>query len=976
MWPVNLPARRLLRLPDVTWVTWALFDSDWYRASYPSDTENLASEPPATVLRFYLDQGQRRGHSPNPWFHEAWHRRTYPQIADLVKKGRFESAFDAYCRGGCLDRSPHWLFDEQNYRRWYPDVTESTLRERGLANGYDHYLWRGHAEGRSGHLFLDPALVRGSFRQILHRVTTGGPEPRLSVHFDPVWYLVRYPAVAQAIAAGTWRSALEHYLSNDTPTQFDPNHGFSEVDYLALHADVQAMVDSGGTRNGYTHFLRYGLAQRRPPRNGFNLGWYAELDSVRTDIERGLVRDAFTHWLTIGLAHNLPTAPPAQRPTMDKQAGRLHHGRATILAAQSGRIPLRFEVTGTAALSVLMVLHNGFDLTLMTLGSLRSNFPGEIELVLIDSGSTDSTRTIERFVQGATVLHFESDIGSVMAHYAAMVCVTADAVLLLANGVELAPGAVAAGLRRLQTDPRTGLVGGMVVRPDGRLAEAGGIVWSDGTAEGYQAGGSPLTPEAQFARDVDYCSSVFLMGRRTLLTDLAEQEVAITSAAHRDADLGLKTAQAGYRVVYDPALMVFYTDDDAVLADPEAIERTRALFLNRHAATLRQRPSRDDSSPFAARFSATGQKHVLFIEDTVPLRSIGSGFVRSNDLVRAMAELDYRVTMFPIAGARFDLASIISDMPDTVEVMREYSQAELEAFLMERRGRYHAIWIARTHNLDAIRPILERCLEGIDPRPQIILDTEAITSVREAEFARLEQREFDLDAAVRYELRNSAFCDRIVSVSGIEASLLREHGLHDIAVIGHQQPLRPTLRPFARRAGMLFVGAIHRMDSPNYDSLCWFVDEVLPLVEAELGWKTRLTVAGYVRPEVDLHRFTDHQRVTLIGEVPDLEPLYDSHLLMVAPTRFAAGIPYKVHEAASYGLPVVATELLRSQLDWQSGTELLSADVGDAETFAHHVIELHRNESLWQNLRDSSLRRLRLENNWEDCKATVAELLG
>ena len=34
---------------------------------------------------------------------------------------------------------------------------------------------------------------------------------------------------------------------------------------------------------------------------------------------------------------------------------------------------------------------------------------------------------------------------------------------------------------------------------------------------------------------------------------------------------------------------------------------------------------------------------------------------------------------------------------------------------------------------------------------------------------------------------------------------------------------------------MLFVGAIHDVDSPNYDSLCWFVDEVLPLIENSLG---------------------------------------------------------------------------------------------------------------------------------------------
>ena len=64
---------------------------------------------------------------------------------------------------------------------------------------------------------------------------------------------------------------------------------------------------------------------------------------------------------------------------------------------------------------------------------------------------------------------------------------------------------------------------------------------------------------------------------------------------------------------------------------------------------------------------------------------------------------------------------------------------------------------------------------------------------------------------------------------------------------GLSQDLREvalTPRPWRDRAGLLFVGAFAAPDSPNYDSLCWFVDEVLPLVEQALGYETRLTIAG------------------------------------------------------------------------------------------------------------------------------------
>ena len=48
----------------------------------------------------------------------------------------------------------------------------------------------------------------------------------------------------------------------------------------------------------------------------------------------------------------------------------------------------------------------------------------------------------------------------------------------------------------------------------------------------------------------------------------------------------------------------------------------------------------------------------------------------------------------------------------TVEVMHDGCLAALEPFLVSRRGSFDTIWIARTHNLDRVKPILER--GGVD----------------------------------------------------------------------------------------------------------------------------------------------------------------------------------------------------------------------------------------------------------------------
>ena len=340
-----------------------------------------------------------------------------------------------------------------------------------------------------------------------------------------------------------------------------------------------------------------------------------------------------------------------------------------------------------------------------------------------------------------------------------------------------------------------------------------------------------------------------------------------------------------------------------------------------------------------------------------------------------MASLGHAVTVFPVNGCDHDLAHVYGDMPDTVEVMHSVSVDRLGGLLEARRLYYDTVWVARTHNLARVRPVLTRLLADGTLKARIVLDTEAVTPCREAMQAALGGQDYDVRPAMQAILADADICEHVVAVTTAEADVLRSHGFPRVSVIGHTIEPRATARPFRERSGMLFVGAIHKEDSPNLDSLIWFVDEVLPLIEAELKWETRLTIAGYLAPGVDLRRFEHHPRITLRGEVADLEPLYNAHRVFVAPTRYAAGAPYKVLEAASRGLPVVATEVLREELGWRSNREMLSAAAADAAAFASAVVALHREETLWLSVREAALQRLREDHGVRGFTEAVRSIL-
>jgi glycosyltransferase involved in cell wall biosynthesis len=279
----------------------------------------------------------------------------------------------------------------------------------------------------------------------------------------------------------------------------------------------------------------------------------------------------------------------------------------------------------------------------------------------------------------------------------------------------------------------------------------------------------------------------------------------------------------------------------------------------------------------------------------------------------------------------------------------------LKAFLSARRGYYDLIWISRAHNLRQLLEVMGSSTDDLG-HARIVLDTEAVFSVRDAGRAELDGLPFDMTRALRREFESTWRCDHIVATSAAEAAIVSGLGSSSVGVIGVRQDPRPGPRPFAGRRGLLHVGTLTSETSPNYDGLRWFVTAILPLLERLLGAENAtLTVVGHLSDEIDLSWLRDHPRVRLLGSAADLAPLFDAHRVLVAPTRFGAGIPVKVLDAAASGIPVAATALLAQQLDWTNRRELACAPHGEPDAFAHALAELYADEHLWNQVRKAAL---------------------
>ncbi len=988
-----LPAHQLLQATSAIKPAWAVFDRDWYLRRHADARVLCEGKPPDAALMYYLRVGGRLGHSPSAIFDEGWYMARNPDIAELVRAGNYQSGFDHFCQHGHRGVSPHWLFDDELYANLYEDMTLENLDAHQCFGRYDHYLKSGQRERRMGHFLFDGAYYReraiaagvaeaeidaqGPYVHFLNRLGSGEDELAPSIYFDPLWYVQYHPGARADISRGRYTSSIQHYLTSEIPEHLDPVPQFSEHFYRRRHPDIQAAIENGYYRSGYQQFVQHGAFELRAPRAEIDLVYYRDINArVRDDLNSGEVRDAFAHLRLIGLGDNLKFAPPDAKPTISEAATReqfLKKARASL--AVFARRKLDFSHAQPPVLSIVMVLFNRFELTMLSLASLRDNFAGAIELILVDNASTDATRRIASYVQSASIINLSANIGFLRACNLGLAEATAPAVLFLNNDVELAHGAVAAALSRLTSAADIGAIGGKIIRTNGLLQEAGSIIWNDGTTVGYMRDGQPLAAEANFVRDVDYCSAVFLLARTALVRELGCFDEAFAPAYFEDADLCVRMIEAGYRIVYDPDIVVHHLEFGSAAtteASMALMRRGRRIFKNKHQVFLQNQPA-PNSNLLKAR-SRNSRPSVLFFEDTIPLRRLGSGFVRSNDIVHAIATAGYDVHVFPVNGTAQDVMSLFAEMPEGAEILHDRDSTSMTEFLAERAAFYDIIWIARTHNFTRVMPLLRDA--GIDPaQTPIILDTEAVAAGRDAARAIIENDGFDFDAALREEFIGTEICRKILAVNGREAEMLRGLGLAQAAILGTARNACLTPADFAEREGLLFVAGIHQADSPNLDALRWYQEQIQPSLAAILGEAPMLHVVGYTAPEIDLAEFADNPRITLHGAVDDLTPFYDAARIFIAPTRFAAGTPYKLYETASFGLPCVATELLVAQLGWEQGSDILNAPVDDALAFAQQIARLYQSENLWNAIRQNTLKRIEVENTFEIFNSNIENLL-
>ena len=614
--------------------------------------------------------------------------------------------------------------------------------------------------------------------------------------------------------------------------------------------------------------------------------------------------------------------------------------------------PLAFKQSIRPKVSIIIPVYNNYLTTLSCLHSIARHTPSneiEFEVIIADDCSTDETATIEDRINGLTVVRGEQNQGFLLNCNNAMSHAKGDLVALLNNDTNVQAGWLNELIAPLDQDASIGITGPMFLYPDGRVQEAGGIIFSDASGWNYGRLDQPEKPEYTFARDVDYVSGACLVFRMELWHQVGGFDETFAPAYYEDTDFCFAARAQGERVRYVPAARVVHfegvshgNDENTGVKRYQVVNK--AKFGEKWQQVLKEQHYSGPEELFSARLHGRDRPILLFIDHHVPFYDKDAGSKVAQRYIELFLELGVHViflgdNFYPHQPYTADLQAL------GVEVL----------FGDHYKKNWYEWYRANASNIDAVylnRPHVSinylHKIRSVEQVPFIAYHGADLHYIR---VAREEKLGVDSGGGlsseewkkIEYELMRG--CDVSMWLSQGE---LREVAKVDPSIHCEYMPMYwfeevdlRVSRSVAQATNILFVGGFGH--PPNLDGLKWFLNDVYPIVMAAHP-DLKLTVIGSNCPaEVEA---LDSERIQIRGYVTEAELVaaYGQARVSIVPLRYGAGVKGKVIESMKYGVPVLTTHIGAEGLPGDVDAYLTVRD--DPVAYAEALIELLRDDAL------------------------------
>ena len=607
--------------------------------------------------------------------------------------------------------------------------------------------------------------------------------------------------------------------------------------------------------------------------------------------------------------------------------------------------------------SIIIPAFNAWEMNHQCIESIIKNTQGvAYEVLLADDCSIDETKNCTSVIKNLVHVRNEENLGFLNNCNKASKFTKGKYILFLNNDTQVNPNWLSPLVSLIESDDAIGMVGSKLIYPDGRLQEAGGIIWNDASGWNYGHKQNPTLPEFNYVKEVDYISGASILIKKDLWLKAGGFDERYSPAYFEDTDFAFTIRSLGYKVLYQPLSEVVhfegYSHGTEIIAKgtekniKSYQEINKQKFYEKWQSILIKEYLPNAQNVFNARDKSINKKTILVIDHYVPHYDKDAGSKHTFQYVKLFILLGLNV--------KFIGDNFFKHEPYTTEL----EQMGVEVLYGNWYNENWQEWIkVNNHHFDYIylnRPHIS--IKYIDflkefTNAKIIYFGHDLHFIREEKQYNIEKDPkllVSIEKWKKIELSLFNKSDIILTPSAIETEIIQNlnKDFHVETILLHffSEEAKPIIN-FSQRKNILFVGGFNH--TPNVDAILWFCVEVWPLVVQKFP-SIKFIIAGSNPPESILQLQSNTIVVKGYISEKELKTTYECVKITVIPLRYGAGVKGKTIEAMYNGLPVVSTSFGLEGLP--GNIKDILHEKNDAFTFSEEIINLYDNTHLLEQL--------------------------